>query len=230
MLEVANRAAAGKAGKCTCRDPYVCSHNKIASYNTRKPAKVVIEYRRNAKRLKRAGRPEEAQIWEEKAQVIDDEDQERWTQRVAMSIISSPWGANEAIVDKMTEDHKKELATLRTKHEFMRHQHESNHNMRRRNFRNTMLAEERKVRMQCRKLALMRQYQLNMNKDPDDPDGRMAEIYMSESTGLRCAFARCPAWKGLVSLTSRRPNPPVHGPQVRLHPLSGLEMPCIPHI
>ena len=170
MLEVANRAAAGKAGKCTCRDPYICSHNKIASSNTRKPAKVVIEYRRNAKRLKQAGRPEEAQIWEEKAQRIDDEDQERWSRRVARHIVSSPWGANEAIVDRMTEDHKKELATLRTKHEFMLYQHETNQERRRSNFRNVMIAEERKVRMQCRKLAHMR-HMGNFKEGEEDGGG-----------------------------------------------------------
>ena len=143
MLEVANRAAMGKPKKCTCRDPYVCQHNKIASYNSRKPAKVVIEYRRNAKRLKQAGRPEESQIWEEKAQKIDDEDQEKWCKRVAQSIVCSPWGANEAIVDEMTEKHKVELAVLRKTQAFKRIQHDVSHDTRRRNFTNTMLAEER---------------------------------------------------------------------------------------
>ena len=166
MLEVASRAAMGKPKKCTCRDPYTCQHNKIASYNSRKPAKVVIEYRKNAKRLKHAGRPEEAQIWEEKASRIDDVDQEKWCKRIAWSIVSSPWGANEAIVDKMTEDHKRELAVLRKTHEFRRHQHDTNHERRRLNFRNVMVAEERKVRMQCRKLALMRQ--MGSFKDLED--------------------------------------------------------------
>ena len=41
-----------------------------------------------------------------KAQRIDDIDQEKWCKRIALSIVCSPWGANEAIVDKMTEDHK----------------------------------------------------------------------------------------------------------------------------
>ena len=143
MLEVANRAAMGKPKKCTCRDPYVCQHNKIASYNSRKPAKVVIEYRRNAKRLKQAGRPEESQIWEEKAQKIDDEDQEKWCKRVAQAIVCSPWGANVAVVDEMTEKHKVELAVLRKTQAFKRIQHDVSHDTRRRNFTNTMLAEER---------------------------------------------------------------------------------------
>ena len=143
MLEVANRAAMGKPKKCTCRDPYVCQHNKIASYNSRKPAKVVIEYRRNAKRLKQAGRPEESQIWEEKAQRIDDEDQEKWCKRVAQSIVCSPWGANEAIVDEMTEKHKTELYVLKKTQAFKKIQHEVAQDTKRRNFTNTMLAEER---------------------------------------------------------------------------------------
>ena len=143
MLEVANRAAMGKPKKCTCRDPYVCQHNKIASYNSRKPAKIVIEYRKNAKRLKQAGRPEESQIWEEKAQRIDDEDQAKWCKRVAKSIVCSPWGANEAIVDEMTEKHKTELGVLKKTQAFKMIQHEVAQDTRRRNFRNTMLAEER---------------------------------------------------------------------------------------
>ena len=156
MVEVTNRAAIGKPKKCTCQEPYVCRHNKIASYGSRKPAKVVIEYRRNAKRVKQAGRPEEAQIWEEKAQRIDDEDQQRWCERIALSIVSSPWGANEAMVDQMTEKHKRELAELRTNQTFRRDKHDKDQDRRRSNFRNVMVAEERKVRMQCRKLAQMK--------------------------------------------------------------------------
>jgi thymidylate synthase (FAD) len=41
---------------------------------------------------------------------MSDEDQEKWCKRIAWSIVCSPWGANEAIVDKMTEDHKVNLS------------------------------------------------------------------------------------------------------------------------
>lgn len=81
--------------KCNCRQAYLCSHNKTASFNTRRPLKIVVQYRRNARRLKAAGRPEEAAAWAEKARTIDEKEQEKWSSRVAESIVASPWGANE---------------------------------------------------------------------------------------------------------------------------------------
>ena len=59
------------------------------------------------------GRAEEASAWEEKANEIDQREQEQWRERVAKSIVTSPWGANEALLDQMTEQHKKELALMR---------------------------------------------------------------------------------------------------------------------
>jgi hypothetical protein len=205
MVEETNRAAMGKPRKCTCPTPYVCRHNKIASYGSRKPAKVVIEYRRNAKRVKQAGRPEEAQIWEEKAQRIDDEDQQRWIERTALSIVSSPWGANEAIVDIMTERHKRELATLRNSHTFSLDKHNKDQERRRSNFRNVVAAEQRKVRMLCRKLAQMmtrarlndsgglvneaeeglRRLSMKIQADIDDDGTMMPESPSSRSHGGR---------------------------------------------
>eukprot|EP00600_Ochromonadales_sp_CCMP1393_P006370 CAMPEP_0174967318 /NCGR_PEP_ID=MMETSP0004_2-20121128/7520_1 /TAXON_ID=420556 /ORGANISM="Ochromonas sp., Strain CCMP1393" /LENGTH=1434 /DNA_ID=CAMNT_0016216443 /DNA_START=463 /DNA_END=4767 /DNA_ORIENTATION=+ len=156
VLESATRRAVGRVKKCNCEHSYTCRHNKTASYNTRRPSHVVVQYRRNAKRLKHAGRPEEANAWLEKANALDEREQERWRVRVADSIVSSPWGANEAAVDQVTELHKRELGVLRKTHAVKRDMHEKKQAMRRKNFRNTMLAEERKVRMQCRKQALLR--------------------------------------------------------------------------
>jgi hypothetical protein len=156
VLENATRRAIGRVKKCNCATPYTCRHNKTASYNTRRPTYTVIQYRRNAKRLRAAGRPEEAQMWAEKAKELDEKEQEKWRTRIADSIVSSPWGANEAAVDQITELHKKELLVLRKTHDVKRDMHEKKQLMRRKNFHNTMLAEERKVRMQCRKQALLR--------------------------------------------------------------------------
>eukprot|EP01039_Chlorochromonas_danica_P010068 gene10068-11143_t len=156
VLENASRRAIGRVKKCNCIAPYMCRHNKTASYNTRRPTHTVVIYRRNAKRLRAAGRPEEAQTWDEKAKELDEAEQERWRTRVARSIVSSPWGANEAAVDQITESHKRELAVLRKTHDVKRDMHEKKQAMRRKNFMNTMLAEQRKVRMQCRKQALLR--------------------------------------------------------------------------
>jgi len=124
VLESASRRAVGRAKKCNCLHEYTCRHNKTASYNTRRPSHTVIQYRRNAKRLKLAGRPEEALAWKEKAQILDDKEQEIWRLRVADSIVASPWGANEAAVDQITESHKRELAVLRKAHEVKRYIHE----------------------------------------------------------------------------------------------------------
>ena len=155
-MESATRRAVGRAKKCNCLHEYTCRHNKTASYNTRRPTHTVIQYRRNAKRLKHAGRPEEAIAWNEKAQALDDEEQEKWRLRVADSIVASPWGANEAAVDQITELHKKELTLLRKTHDVKRDTFEKKQIMRKKNFNNTMLAEERKVKIQCRKQALLR--------------------------------------------------------------------------
>ena len=35
----------GKVKRCNCPEPYLCRHNKTASYNTRRPAKEVLKYK-----------------------------------------------------------------------------------------------------------------------------------------------------------------------------------------
>lgn len=156
VLESATRRAVGKVKKCNCAKEWMCRHNKTASYNTRRPSHTVVQYRRNARRLKKAGRQDEAAAWDTKARELDDMEQERWRARVADSIVSSPWGANEAAVDQVTELHKRELAVLRKTHAVKRDMHEKKQAMRRKNFLNTIMAEERKVRMQVRKQALLK--------------------------------------------------------------------------
>lgn len=44
--ETATRATGG-VSSCVCTDPFKCTHNKSASYNTRKPTKDVIRLRQN---------------------------------------------------------------------------------------------------------------------------------------------------------------------------------------
>ncbi len=43
--------------------------------------------------------------------------QAAWRDKIAESLIHSPWGANEAAADKITERHKKELKEMRLAHE-----------------------------------------------------------------------------------------------------------------
>ena len=156
VLEGASRRAIGKVKKCNCVQAYLCRHNKTASYNTRRPNKVVVQYRRNGKRLRQAGRIDEGQAWEEKAKEIDDVEQEAWRKRISDSIIASPWGANEAIVDKMTENHKKEIKILKQTQHVKRQVIIAAHTTRRRNFLNNVQAEIRKVKTHCRKQAQAR--------------------------------------------------------------------------
>lgn len=182
VLENATRRAIGRAKKCNCPTTYTCRHNKTASYNTRRPTYTVIQYRRNAKRLRAAGRPEESAAWDEKAKELDEKEQEAWRRKVADSIVSSPWGANEAAVDQITELHKKELAVLRKTHAVKRDMHEKKQLMRRRNFRNTILAEERKVRMQCRKQALLR---VRKDFDKEVREQKRQEMLSGRSDGLK---------------------------------------------
>ena len=152
MLENAERRAMGKVKKCNCGNWYLCRHNKTASYNTRRPAQEVIQYRRNSKRLRRGGRTEDAQMWEEKAQEIDYGDQNKWRDRVANSIIASPWGANEAIIDKIVENHKKEAAVLQKTQDIRRQVLSEKHKRRRFALENTILAEKQRMRLQVKKL------------------------------------------------------------------------------
>jgi hypothetical protein len=115
-----------------------------------------VQYRRNGKRLRQSGRPEEGAAWEEKAADIDFDAQEEWRVHIASSIVASPWGANEAFVDQYAERHKKELDVLQKTHDVKRAVLNAETELKRRNFENTCDAEERKVKMQCRKQAAMR--------------------------------------------------------------------------
>lgn len=182
VLENATRRAIGRVKKCNCLTVYTCRHNKTASYNTRRPSHTVVQYRRNAKRLRAAGRPEEGAAWDEKAKELDEVEQEKWRKRVADSIVSSPWGANEAAVDQVTELHKRELAVLRKTHAVKRDMHEKKQAMRRKNFRNTILAEERKVRMQCRKQALLR---VRKDYDKEQREAKRQQQLSGHSDGLQ---------------------------------------------
>lgn len=166
MLEATSRRALGRTKKCTCDKAYVCKHNKTASYNTRRPVYKVVLYRRNAARLKKAGRIEEGNAWAEKAREIDEEEQEKWRGRVAKSVVESPWGATEASIDQITELHRKEIDVLRKSHDVKREVLAKKQALRQKNFRLALLAEERKVRLQCRKQATRKS---NFEIGEDDP-------------------------------------------------------------
>jgi hypothetical protein len=119
---------------------------------------------------------DEAARWEAKAKELDEEEQEEWRKRVAESIVSSPWGANEAAVDHITEWHKKELAVLRKTHSFKRYMIEKRHLTRKKNLQNAVLSEERKLRIQCRKQAILR---LSRGTMINNKSGRKDSIFGS---------------------------------------------------
>eukprot|EP01041_Mallomonas_annulata_P011295 gene11295-23634_t len=156
LLDNTTRRATGRVKKCNCLKPYLCRHNKTASYNTRKPSKDVVKYRRISRRLKEGGKSEEANYWQERAEELDFSEQEAWRRKVSNGIVQAPWGANDAAVDQMTDRHRKEFLKLQEAHQLTLTMTNKTHDMRRRNFKNTLHAEERKVRMQCRKQAILR--------------------------------------------------------------------------
>ena len=95
LLESASRRALGNIKKCECKLPYLCRHNRSSSGNLRRPSKEVTEYRRNAERLARADRWDEAVVWEMKADELDANEEKEWRDAVAKAVISAAWGAHE---------------------------------------------------------------------------------------------------------------------------------------
>jgi len=141
-----------KGKTCDCRHQYMCRHNKTASYNTRHVSRLVLTYRSNAKRLAAKGNAEEAAQWEARANEIDAEEEEKWREDVAKSITHSTWGAGSAKVDSKAELHKKDLKHLKAAQEvritdlLARQEHKL------RLWESSQAAEERRVRMQCKKM------------------------------------------------------------------------------
>jgi len=176
VLENAERRAMGKVKKCNCGNWYLCRHNKTASYNTRRPAQEVIQFRRNSKRLRRGGRSEDAQMWEDKAAEIDYGEQNKWRERIATSIIASPWGANEAMVDKLVENHKKEAAVLQKTQDVRRQVLDEKHKRRRFALENTILAEKQRLRLQVKKLYDREMQEKNKEMDLMDKSDGMSNM------------------------------------------------------
>ena len=109
QLESTERRVVGKASKCNCKSWYSCRHNKSASYNTRKPSPTVIQYRRNAEKMRHHGRNEDALNWDRKAKELDAHEQEEWTKKLSQQLVTAPWGANESNIDSIIRKHKQEV-------------------------------------------------------------------------------------------------------------------------
>ena len=154
-IENAARRAVGMSKVCQCKQQYLCRHNRTSSYNTRRPSKNVVMYRQNGERLRQASREDESRRWEIKAEELDDKEQREWRDRIAASLIHSPWGANEAAADKMTELHKKQLKEIQlAQHQKFLMVKQSNHE-KRDLMHKINLQEIAKARAECKRKALL---------------------------------------------------------------------------
>lgn len=147
IIDSTQRKSIGKIKKCDCKIGYLCKHNKSSSWNIRKPKPIVVLYRKNSKRLKQGGRNEDAIQIDEKADEIDFNDQIAWKNNIAKSIIQTPWGANVAIVDRMIEDHKKEMETLLLTHKFKQKSFKEK-------YENRMIAMDNYIKTEERRLVI----------------------------------------------------------------------------
>jgi len=181
IIENAERKSIGKIKSCNCECDYLCHHNKTSSWNIRKPKPIVILYRKNSKRLKQGGRNEDAIQIEEKADEIDYENQLEWKKNIANSIVQSPWNANEPVVDRTIENHKRELETLENTHTFKRNAFIERCNRRRFALQNNLITDERRLKIKAKRIyekqlqEKLRQEGLNDNtnlSDDDDDDDR----------------------------------------------------------
>uniref|UniRef100_A0A6C0BWQ3 Uncharacterized protein n=1 Tax=viral metagenome TaxID=1070528 RepID=A0A6C0BWQ3_9ZZZZ len=152
IIENAERKSIGKIKSCNCENDYLCHHNKTSSWNIRKPKPIVILYRKNSKRLKQGGRTEDAIQIEEKADEIDYESQIEWKKNIATSIVQSPWNANEPIIDRTIENHKKELETMEKTHEFKRNAFKERCSRRKFALHNNLITDERRLKIKAKRI------------------------------------------------------------------------------
>lgn len=175
IIEQAERRAIGKAKTCSCPVDYICTHNKSASFNTRKPHPQVVQYRSNARRLKRGGRIEDALMLEEKAAEIDDHYQSMWRENIANAIVSSPWGANVAQVDLVIENHKKEEKIMEETHRCKRAELRASTRRRYWALENNMNAERQRLKIKVKKLY-EKQLEDKVRKEYEEDAKRLQNI------------------------------------------------------
>jgi len=175
IIEQAERRAIGKAKTCSCAVDYVCTHNKSASFNTRKPHPQVVQYRSNARRLKRGGRIEDALMLEEKAAEIDDHYQSAWRENIANAIVSSPWGANIAQVDLAIENHKKEEQIMEESHRCKRAELRGSTRRRYWALDNNMNSERQRLKIKVKKLY-EKQLQEKVHKELEEDAKRLQNL------------------------------------------------------
>ncbi|CAM9499042.1 unnamed protein product [Ectocarpus fasciculatus] len=157
LVDDAIKRAIGKSKSCSCSKKYLCHHNKTASFNTRRPKKEVIHFRKNAKRLRHGGRLDESAAWEEKAAELDADHLDSWREEVAASLTASAWGGSSSALDQqLATQHQREISRMETAQAngwtlmLMRHQ------TARRNCHNVIMVERKKASKEKRSAALLR--------------------------------------------------------------------------
>ncbi|CAB1109451.1 unnamed protein product [Ectocarpus sp. CCAP 1310/34] len=156
LVDDAIKRAIGKSKSCSCSKKYLCHHNKTASFNTRRPKKEVIHFRKNAKRLRHGGRLDESAAWEEKAAELDANHLDSWREEVAASLTASAWGGSSSALDQLATQHQREISRMETAQAngwtlmLMRHQ------TARRNCHNVIMVERKKASKGKRSAAFVR--------------------------------------------------------------------------
>ncbi|CAN0026522.1 unnamed protein product, partial [Scytosiphon promiscuus] len=155
---------------CSCEKKYLCHHNKTASFNTRRPKKEVIHFRKNAKRLRHGGRLDESAAWEEKAAELDADHLDKWREEVAASLTASAWGGSSSALDQLASQHQREITRMETAQANEWTLMLLRHRTARRNSHNAIMVEQKKLRNACKKNAEER-HRREMVGDPDPTDG-----------------------------------------------------------
>ncbi|CAM9641377.1 unnamed protein product, partial [Hapterophycus canaliculatus] len=152
---------------CSCEKKYLCHHNKTASFNTRRPKKEVIHFRKNAKRLRHGGRLDESAAWEEKAAELDADHLDKWREEVAASLTASAWGGSSSALDQLASQHQREITRMETAQANEWTLMLLRHRTARRNCQNAIM----QLRNACKKNAEER-HRREMVGEPDQTCGR----------------------------------------------------------
>lgn len=129
FLEQTLRRATGEEAastQCTCTNPFLCRHNKTASYRLRKMNPLVVKYRAAAERLRSNHREAEANDYEAKANDIDNSERISWTKRIEETAahrgdrlieaqkasVADMQARNEALIHSMKERAAEKIKTL----------------------------------------------------------------------------------------------------------------------
>eukprot|EP00903_Cladosiphon_okamuranus_P007130 g6927.t1 len=148
VSETATRATGG-VSSCVCTDPFKCTHNKSASYNTRKPTK-------DGQRLRASGRLAEADEVDNMAVALEKKAEDEWRKTVEESILASAWCGGKSRLEQMVERQQATMRALLSSHTEKLARLKQQDRLERRNLLSTLAAERKKVILYCRREAIKR--------------------------------------------------------------------------